>query len=99
MENVGAPTFSIFPQQFRSFFKARRPPARPGPLTLLKNRTQAGVPHQSLVTKHRSLFPPHACYITVVLRGYCVGTCQNGTYQNPGYLREPAEPGGYVAPY
>ncbi|HET6929056.1 MAG TPA: hypothetical protein VFI45_01940 [Candidatus Acidoferrum sp.] len=54
--------------------------------------------HSPPVTRHSPLFFPHACYITVVLRGYCVGACQNGTYQNPGYLREPAELGGYVAP-
>jgi len=37
---------------------------------------------------------PPVGYITAVLRGYCAGASQNGTYQNPGKLREPAEVGG-----
>jgi len=34
---------------------------------------------------------PPVCYINTVLRAYCVSPSQNGTYQNPGYFREPAQ--------
>jgi GGDEF domain-containing protein len=42
---------------------------------------------------HRSLahFLPPISFNTTVPRAYCASPCQNGTYQNPGIFREPAQ--------
>ena len=91
VENVGAPTFLIFPLIFRTFL--RRP--------LHKNeRARFIVPLQGRggwrelggLRAARVAAPclPPVCYITTVLGAYCASPSQNGTYENPGNLREPA---------
>ena len=51
-----------------------------------------GIGESAPVTNHESLVtpPPPIGYITAVLRSYCVGRCQNGSWGNPGMVREPA---------
>jgi hypothetical protein len=65
---------------------ARHLPASEGGRYTRTERRQECLRHQSLVTQSPVTFFPPVGFITTVLRGYCTGPWQAGSYQNPGYF-------------